>query len=69
MNAKQEKIQQGFLWALGPEARHQITRSDYRTDQDNIRQDKTIKIYITDTAQRKETNTTQEEIVLRKTNR
>ena len=26
-NTKEEKIQQEILWALGPEAAHQITRS------------------------------------------
>ena len=36
-NTKQEKIQQDFLWALGPEATHQITRSEYRSDPDNIK--------------------------------
>ena len=44
-NTKQKKIQQDFLWALGPEATHQITKSDYRTDPDNIRIDKLIKPY------------------------
>ena len=32
-----EKIQKDFLWALGPKATHQRTRSDYRTDPDNIK--------------------------------
>ena len=27
---EEEKIQQDFLWALGPEVTHQITRSDQR---------------------------------------
>ena len=26
---KQQKIQQDFLWALGPEATHEKTRSEY----------------------------------------
>ena len=44
-NTKQEKIQQDFLWALRTKARHQITRSEYRTDPDNIKIDKLIKLY------------------------
>ena len=45
-NTKQtEKIQQDFLWALGPETTHQIARSEYQTDPDNIRIDKLIKLY------------------------
>ena len=35
---KEEKIQQDFLWALGPEATHQITRFEDRTEQYKIRQ-------------------------------
>ena len=31
-DTKEGKIQQDFLWALGPEAMHQITRSEYRTE-------------------------------------
>ena len=44
-NNKQEKIQQDFLWALGHKATHQIIRSEYRTDPDNIKIDKPIKLY------------------------
>ena len=43
--AKEEKIQQDFLWALGPEATHQITQSENRTEPDNIKLEKLIKLY------------------------
>ena len=42
---KKEKIQQGFLWALGREAKHLETRSEYRTEPDNIKNEKLIKLY------------------------
>ena len=61
-STKEEKIQQDFLWALRPKATHQITKSDYRTDPDNIKIDKLKKNYITDIIYRKETNKNQEEI-------
>ena len=44
-NTKQENIQQEFLWALGLEETHQMTKSEYRTDPDNIKIDKLIKLY------------------------
>ena len=44
-NNKEATIQQDFLWALGPEETHQITRSEYRTDPDNIKIEKLIKTY------------------------
>ena len=44
-NTKEEKIQQDFLWALGPEATHQMTPSEVRTDRHNIKVDKFIKCY------------------------
>ena len=45
-NTKAKKIQQEYSWwALGPEATHQITKSDYRTDSDNIELDKLLKLY------------------------
>ena len=31
---KEKKIQQDFVWALGPEPTHQITRSEDRTEPD-----------------------------------
>ena len=40
-----KKIQQDFLWTLGPEATHQITRCEYRTELDTIKVDKQIKLY------------------------
>ena len=33
---KQEKRQQDFLWALGLAETHQLTKSEYRTDQDKV---------------------------------
>ena len=44
-NTGEEKRQQDFLWALGLEAKHQITKSEYQTDPDNIKIDKLIKLY------------------------
>ena len=44
-NTKEEKIQQDIFWSLGPGATHQITRHEIRTDPDNIKIDKIIKIY------------------------
>ena len=40
-----ENIQQDFLWALGTEAKHQITKSEYRTESDKINIYKLIKLY------------------------
>ena len=42
---EEEKIQQDFLLAVGPEARHQITRYEYRTEPDNFKIDKFFKLY------------------------
>ena len=42
---KEEKIPQDFLLALGPEATHQKTQSEFRTDLDNIKKAKIIKLY------------------------
>ena len=42
---KENKIQQAFLWALEPEATHQKTKSEYRTDPDNTRNYKLKKLY------------------------
>ena len=42
---KEKKVQQDFLSALEPEATHQITRSEYRTQPDKIKTDKLIKLY------------------------
>ena len=67
-NNKQEKVQQDFLWALGPNATHEITRFGYRTDPDNFKKDEKQSIYTTDLTNRKGTNTT-DEIFLGQTNR
>ena len=40
-----KKEQQDFLWALGPEATHQMTRSEYQTEPDKIKIDKLLKKY------------------------
>ena len=42
---KEEKIQQDFLWALGPKVTHQLTRSVDRTEPDKIKSHKLIKLY------------------------
>ena len=44
-NRKEKKIQKDFHWALGPEATHQITRSEYGTEPDKIKIDQRIKLY------------------------
>ena len=44
-NTKKEKLQQDFLWALGPESTHQITQSEYQTDPDNKKIDILIKLH------------------------
>ena len=41
--AREEKIQQDFLWARGPKATHQITPSENRTERDSIKRDKLVK--------------------------
>ena len=43
-NTKEEKIQQDLLWALGPEKMHQTTKSEFRTEPDNIKTDKPLKL-------------------------
>ena len=44
-DAKEKKIEQDVLWALGPEATHQITRSEYQTEPNKIEIDKIMKQY------------------------
>ena len=44
-NTKEEQIQQGFLWALEPEATQQKMRFEEGTDPDNDRIDKKIKVH------------------------
>ena len=44
-NTKEEKIQQDFLWALEPEATHQITKSECRTNPNKIKIKKLFKLY------------------------
>ena len=41
---KEEMIQQDFLCALGPEATDQIKRSEYRSEPDNNKLDKILKL-------------------------
>ena len=66
-NTKEEKMQQDFLWALGPEATHQKTKPEYRTDPDNIKIDNLKKPY--NKFYLPKWKKTQEEIFLGKTNR
>ena len=44
-NTQEEKIQQGFLSALRPEATQQITRIEYRTEPDKNKIVKLLKLY------------------------
>ena len=43
---KEEKIEQDFPWAFGPEPTHQITQSEYRTERDKIKFAKLYKLYL-----------------------
>ena len=42
---QRRKMHQNFLWALGPEAGDQITKSEYRNEQDKIKLEKLLKLY------------------------
>ena len=44
-NNLEEKMQQDFLWVLGPKATHRVTRFKYRTTTRKIETDKLIKLY------------------------
>ena len=44
MECKRKKYNK-FFWALGAEATHQLTRSEYRTEPDKIKNDKLINSY------------------------
>ena len=44
-DVKEQKIERDFLRALGPEATHQITRSEWRTELDKIKVDKLLNLY------------------------
>ena len=68
-NSKEEKIKQDFLWAQRLEATHQIPRSEYRTDPENIKIDKLFKLYNRHYLPQKKRKTIHEEIFLGKTNR
>ena len=35
--AKEQAIQEDFIWGVGPEALFQITRAEYKTDPDSIK--------------------------------
>ena len=35
--AKEQAIQEDFIWGVGPEALFQITRAEYKTDADSIK--------------------------------
>ena len=36
-SAKEQAIQEDFLWGVGPEALYQITRAEYKTEPDSIK--------------------------------
>ena len=44
-DAKEQKIQQDFLWALGPGTTRKAPRSKYRSELDKIKIDKVFKLY------------------------
>ena len=44
-NTKEKNMQQDVSRAIGPQAMHQITRSEYRKDRENTKIDKLIKLY------------------------
>ena len=60
-NAKEEKNQQDFLWALGPEATHQKKHHPNTEPNRTILHKTYYSKYSTDIIYRKETNTTHEE--------
>ena len=43
--AKEQAIQEDFIWEVGPEALFQITRAEYKTDPDNIKIKDLIRLY------------------------
>ena len=43
--AKEQAIQEDFIWGVGPEALFQITRAEYKTDPDSIKIKDLIRLY------------------------
>ena len=43
--AKEQAIQEDFIWGVGPEALFQITRTEYKTDPDSIKIKDLIRLY------------------------
>ena len=43
--AKEQAIQEDFIWGMGPEALFQITRAEYKTDPDSIKIKDLIRLY------------------------
>ena len=43
--AKEQAIQEDFIWGVGPEALFQITRAEYKTDMDSIKIKDLIRLY------------------------
>ena len=42
---KETKIQEDFIWGVGPEALYQITRAEYKTEPDSIKIKDQIRLY------------------------
>ena len=42
---KETKIQEDFIWGVGPEALYQITRAEYKTEPDSIKIKELIRLY------------------------
>ena len=44
-SAKEQAIQEDFLWGVGPEALFQITRAEYKTEPDSIKVKDLIRLF------------------------
>ena len=44
-SAKEQAIQEDFLWGVGPEALYQITRAEYKTEPDSIKVKDLIRLF------------------------
>ena len=45
LKGKEQAIQEDFIWGVGPEALFQITRAEYKTDPDSIKNKDLIRLY------------------------
>ena len=45
LKGKEQTIQEDFIWGVGPEALFQITRAEYKTDPDSIKNKDLIRLY------------------------